>query len=290
MYSARGNELVSGIIDHFNRLHDLDRLPVDFEIERMMIDEAIRSLEDDKSHLNFKEGLVTFSPSSASKCERELFYKAFRYSEHVDLEPYHKRWTRNATAVHAAVQKDLLYAEKYLENPSFNVVRTKRGNYPAWEKNVRTVRQFEHNGVEFQEYGMMDGVLLYNRDGSKIGFEFKTKSTTLGVIGDYKMKDAETSHKEQCVAYSLLFGLDEFIIFYESLAKDGWTKGKAAKPDIRAFYYYVTEADRREMLDKWAFTADRKYRELLPPGNFEKCFFCKYKGQCADDQALLGAV
>nr|WP_207732375.1 PD-(D/E)XK nuclease family protein [Heliobacterium chlorum] len=278
--SVRGSELTAAILDHFNRVHSME-LQTDVEIERQILETEQLSLDDDKSGLHFQKGMVTFTPSSASKCERELYFRADRIpKEEGEMLPYQRRWVRNGSAVHAAVQRDLLYAEKYLKDPTFSVVRTKTG-LPAWEKNIRQVRPLEYNGIPFQIYGMMDGVLQY-QDGVKIGFEYKTKSTTLGAIGNYKMKDAQEDHKTQCIAYSLLFGLREFLIVYESLAKDSWTKGDEAKADMRAFYFAVTDEDRNQLLHKFATVAQMYYAGKLPAKAIEKCIFCPYKMKCKE--------
>lgn len=282
--SARGKELASALLGHFDLIHSTD-IRENKELERYLNRLEAESIENDKSNLNFKKGWVTFSPSSSDKCDRELWYKALRVDKEEELlYPYNRRWTRNGSAIHAAVQKDLMYGE-LMENPAFRVVRTKQGNRPAWERFIRVVKPFTHNGVDFQLYGMMDGVLEYTKDGSKIGFEFKTKSTTLGAIGDYKMKDAQDSHKQQAIAYSLLFGLDEFLICYESLAKDSWGKGEEAKPDMRSFYIKVTDEQRNALLDKWAVVAQQYYDKDLPNPDLERCIFCSYKGRCASDRS-----
>jgi hypothetical protein len=283
MENQRGRELVNDIIAHFNDIHRKD-LPVDFGIERGILQDGITSLNREKPRF---EKVMTFSPSSASKCERELYYKALRYKKDESLTfPYQRRWRRNATAVHGAVQRDFLYGEKYLETPRFTVLRTKTGK-PAWERNIALLKQFQHNGVRFQVYGMMDAVLLYTLDTSKVGFEFKTKSTTIGAVGNFKMKDAASYHKEQCIGYSLLFGLNEFLLVYESLAKDSWMKGEEAKEDLRAFYYEVTEDDREIMLNKFAGVATKYYNREVPEFDPNKCLFCPYKGKCESDKVAV---
>lgn len=278
---VRGRELTQAIIDHFNDIHTND-IPLNTEIEKILLNDGLQALNADTS-LRFEKGLVTFTPSSASKCMRELYYKAAHQGrDDITLYPYQRRWTRNGSAVHGAVQRDLLYGEKYLHNPRFIVHRTKTGR-PAWEKNLRFVKKFDIDGVQFQLYGMMDGVLIYTLDGSKIGFEFKTKSTTIATVGTFKMKDAQEGHKEQCIAYSLLFGLNEFLIFYESLAKDNWSKNEEARPDIRAFYLEVTEEDRERMLYKFKEVAEHFYAKELPTLDSSKCIFCPYKEKCSED-------
>lgn len=282
---GRVGELTSAILSHFDKIHSIKCRPVDTGIERMIIEDEVTGLENDTSHLKFENGLITFSPSSASKCERELFFKGIKApQDEKPFFPYHNRWMRNGSAIHSAVQKDLLYGEKYVENPAFTVVRTKKGR-PAWEKNIRYVKQIEHNGVRFQIYGMCDGVLVYTPDNSKVGFEFKTKSTTIGAIGDFKMKDAQPEHREQCTAYSILFNLNEYLIVYESLAKDQWNKNEEAKPDMRAFYVEITDHDKTLLLDKFAKVAQMYYEGKTPSANHSKCIFCLYKSCCGEGAA-----
>ena len=267
------------MLRHFNELHALD-LPQDFEIERAILQDELNVINRKSSVGKFTRSLVTFSPSSASKCERELYYKANRFSkDHAAFYPYQRRWMRNGTAVHAAVQRDLLYAEKYLDKPAFIVERTSEGR-PAWEGNIKQSKQFTHNGVSFQIYGMMDGILLYQPTSTRLGFEFKTKSTTISAVGTYKMKGPQASHLEQCTAYSLLFDLEEFLLVYESLAKDSWMKGEEAKPDMRAFHVTVTDEDRELLLDKFAAVARDYYACKMPEADMGKCILCTYKSEC----------
>lgn len=279
--TGREQELKQGIVDHFNKLHSITFWP-NKEIEKQLIDDELKDLDSSFADVGLKDGVIMFSPSSASKCERELFLKATKSKKDaVTMQPYQRRWTRNSTAVHRAVQKDLMYAEKVLKDPLFTVERTEEGR-PAWEKNIAHVVQFEHNGIPFQLYGMMDGILRYSPDGSRIGFEFKTKSTTIAAVGDYKMKEATPDHVTQCTAYSLLFGVDEFLITYESVAKDSWMKGPDAKPDMRAFYVHVTDEDRQRLLDKFAAVAEQYYDGEVPAPDFSKCIFCPFKTRCKE--------
>lgn len=276
----RGEELKKAMLRHFERFHSLSEI-YDRDIEEKILLEELKNLQNPKQ-VNFQDGLVTFSPSSASKCERELYYKATRAEkDEQPMFPYQRRWVRNGSAVHAAVQKDLLLAEVHLKNPAFTVEKMEDGS-PAWEHNLKDVKQFEHNGIQFQIYGMMDGILRY-RDGSKVGFEFKTKSTTIGAVGNYKLKDAQDSHKQQAIAYSKLFGVDEFIFVYESLAKDSWNKGEEAKQDIRAFYYKPTEEQKSNLLDKFSRVAAKVERGELPAPELDKCLFCPFKEVCEKD-------
>lgn len=278
---GRGENLTKAFIGQVNAYHSLDE-KFDKTLELELLEDELNNINNPK-FIDFKRGLTTFSPSSASKCERELYYKALK--EDKDEQPFtpqQRRWVRNGSAVHAAMQKDLLYSEKYLEDPAFKVARMKApasvAGRPAWEHNLKNVKHFEDKG--FQIFGMMDGVLEYMPDGSKIGFEFKTKSTTISAVGDFKLKAPQEGHVEQCVAYSLLFGVSEFLIVYESLAKDGWNKGDEAKPDIKAFYINVTQAQKDALLAKFERVAAAVKAKEVPQPDLSKCIFCPYKDLC----------
>lgn len=276
--SERGQRLAGALYNQFNDLHSMDFYS-DYKIERLLLDQKEHDLDLIKNYQRLPEGLISFSPSSASACKRGLVFKASREQKDEVLRfPYQRRWTRNSSAVHEAVQRDLLYAEKMLKNPIFTVHRLENG-LPAWEQNIKTCKVIEHNGVKFALNGMCDGILNYTPDGSKVLFEFKTKSTSIGAVGTYKLKGVQEEHRTQAVAYSILFGVDECIFCYESVAKDAWTKGADAKVDFRTFYVKVTEEDRKQLLDKFAEVAKDFYEEKLPEKE-DKCFFCVYKDAC----------
>lgn len=273
---SRGNELAGALFKQFNTFHSRDYRP-DKEVENISFQQ--RLLEFNLIGVKTpRPNMRIFSPSGASKCARELYYKALGYKAEDDKYPYHRRWTRNSTAVHEVVQKDLLYMSKVLKNPAFTVKMADNG-LPCWEENLKTFVEVKHNGVEFAVLGMMDGILKY-KDGSEIGFEFKTKSNSIGQVGNYKMKAPAPYHLEQCTAYSILFGMDEFILMYESVAKDQWAKGAEAKSDIRTFYYKVTEEERTKLLDKFATVTKAIENREIPDKEPDKCMFCPYKNTC----------
>lgn len=276
--SERSNRLAGALYNQFNTLHSVDFYP-DYEIEKLLLTQKEHDLNNIKNYTKLPEGLLAFSPSSASACGRGLFFKAKREEkDEIQRFPYQRRWTRNSSAVHEAVQRDLLYSEKVLKNPVFKVHRLESG-LPAWEQNIKTAKVIEHNGVKFVLNGMCDGILEYQPDGSRVLFEFKTKSTTIGTVGTFKLKEPAEEHRIQAVAYSILFGVDEVIFMYESVAKDGWTKGAEAKVDFRTFYVKITEQDRQDLLDRLSNIAKQYYENKLPPKE-DKCFFCVYKNVC----------
>lgn len=277
--SERGQRLAGALYNQMNDLHSVDFYP-NYEIESLLLKQKEHDLEKMKNFERLPEGLISFSPSSASACARGLVFKATKEEkDEVVRYPYQRRWTRNSSAVHEAVQRDLLYCEKVLKNPIFTVERLESG-LPAWEQNIKTAKVIEHNGVKFVLNGMCDGILNYTPDGSKVLFEFKTKSTTIGTVGTYKLKGVQEEHRIQAVAYSILFGVDEVVFMYESVAKDGWTKGAEAKVDFRTFYVKITEEDRKNLLDRLSKVASDYYANKVPEKESEKCFFCVYKEAC----------
>lgn len=274
--SPRGLELAGALYNQFNEFHS-KRQWDDPQIEDLLVRQRVYEM-DNEGWFDSK-GLVLFSPSSASKCERELCLKAMKAQKDEQIMfPYQQRWVRNSSAVHEAVQRDLLYMSKKMKDPSFKVVFNEDG-LPMWEKNNAQYNEIEHNGIRFAIAGMMDGVLEY-KDGTHIGFEFKTKSNSVAQVGHYKMKDVADYHRLQCVAYSLLFDIDEFIIMYEAVAKDQWFKGEEARTDIRTFYVKVKEQEKVELLDKLARVTEAVQRDELRPCQPDKCMFCEYKNIC----------
>lgn len=277
--SERGQRLAGALYNQMNDLHSVDFYP-NYEIESLLLRQKEHDLEKMKNFERLPEGLISFSPSSASACARGLVFKANKEEkDEVIRFPYQRRWTRNSSAVHEAVQRDLLYCEKVLKNPIFTVERLESG-LPAWEQNIKTAKVIVHNNVQFIINGMCDGILNYTPDGSRVLFEFKTKSTTIGTVGTYKLKGVQEEHRIQAVAYSILFGVDEVVFMYESVAKDGWTKGAEAKVDFRTFYVKITEEDRQKLLDRLSDIALDYYMNYLPEKETEKCFFCTYKEAC----------
>jgi hypothetical protein len=263
------------MMDDFHRMNVRD----DYELDTQILQWQIEEMTDGKKNLRGKwdDSLPTFSPSGASSSDRDLFFKVIEAVEDDKVfEPYQKRWVRNGSAIHSAQQRDLLYIEKYLKDAPFEVLRTKEGK-PAWERNTRTVKQFEHDGEKFQLYGMVDGVLWHKETKKRLGYDFKTKSTTVAAVGDFLLKAPQENNLIQMIAYSLLFDVDEYIIHYESLAKDGWTKGEEAKPDMKVFHVHITEEMKKDVLDKFARVSKYARERKIPPREKDNELFSKYK-------------
>jgi hypothetical protein len=276
--SPRARELTGALYNQFQEYHGKSHWD-DEDIERLLVKQKEYEI-DNNGWFKSESGIPMFSPSSASKCERGLFFKALKSDKDVQMMfPYQQRWVRNSTAVHEATQRDLLYMGSKLANPSYTVQFNELG-LPMWEKNNAQIKYFEHNGERFAIAGMMDGILTYTKDGSTIGFEFKTKSNSVAQVGNYKMKNAQDGHKMQCTGYSLLFGINEFLLMYEAVAKDNWMKGEEARMDIRTFYHQVKETEQLVLLDKLARVTKAVREESIPTRELDKCLFCEFKTVC----------
>lgn len=273
--------MARALYEQFQEWHSLNRVPDDPEIEAILLKQKEHDVSLISSKPTYPVDLPKFNPSGASKCDLELYHLANKLPvPQLETQPYHTRWTRNATFVHEATQRDLLYMSKMLDRPRFTVVMNEDG-LPCWERNILKWQKFIHNGQEFIINGMMDGILLDSETGKHVGFEFKTKSTTIAAVGDYKMRGVQDGHRMQAVVYSILFfgdpyeDRDDTVLFmYESLAKDGWNKGEEARTDIRTFQVKITLEDRMKMLDKFASVV-----AMTEPPEHDHCenFFCPLK-------------
>jgi CRISPR/Cas system-associated exonuclease Cas4 (RecB family) len=281
---GRGEELATAIVRHFDEINSINFWD-DKEIETLLLQQKEYEVSMIDKRPDYPREFAKFSPSSADSCKRELFFKNIRAErDDEEMTSWQTRWTKNSTGCHEYRQRDLLYAEKYLKKPVFTVEKIKdtsnplRDGLPSWEKQLESWKVIEHKGVTIVLTGMMDGILKY-KDGSKVGFEFKTKSNSVAQIK--QLKDANPKHKKQCIAYSILFGIDEFLLTYESVAKDKWMTGINGRPDMKAFYIKVTEKQRQDLLNHWVDVAEHVENGEMPKGDNTKCIFCPFKTYCS---------
>lgn len=211
------------------------------------------------------------------------------------MQPHQGRWVRHGTAIGDSLQRDLLFIEKHYadivgEKPSFVFERTEDG-YPAFEdfkKALVKVEAPDDNGElqAFNLFGKPDGIMKHVATGNTLGLEIKSKQTTAAQTGHFKMKEPKEDHVKQCVAYSVMYGVDDFIITYINGSKKNWvlTEEEYAKnPDIRAFHVRITEEDRQELLSFFAEIVRRAKEGDPPKLALDKWNFNGYKTACALD-------
>ncbi|MED4579075.1 hypothetical protein P9480_09965 [Bacillus atrophaeus] len=267
----------------------------DNKIERLFYEQKLR-------HLGFKpypkDGLVTFGASGTDMCDRQIVFKnSETKAEKSEDEAFRGRQRRQGTAIIDFVQLDILHMKKRIgDKAEFTFSKTDEGEF-AFEDAAQVRKVFERNGVNFAITAKPDGILDYR--GQQLLFEYKTKATGLiAMNGKLDFKGADSHHLRQVTAESILFGINEGILLYESTEKPSWFSdeenknvpktrktwaGGKPKPDLRAFHFKITEKMREDLLVDLAEQARLVYAKETPPMTIEmtgKCAFCAFKGHC----------
>ncbi|MEK4970675.1 hypothetical protein MKX29_24025 [Cytobacillus sp. FSL R7-0696] len=229
-----------------------------------------------------------FSPSSSKACPRELYVKAKRAKkDSFPSQPHQGRWREIGTSIGDLMQRTVLAMERNLPGCPFRFERTP-DNRPMFEDFAKKNKQVEHNGQSFYLYGTTDGIMQYvNADGEilRVGLEIKSKQTTPARTSLHSMREAEEGHRKQCVAYSIMYDVDYFIILYVNGAKKSWVMTEdeyAATPDIRAFGFEITDTDRAELLDNFAEITRCINAETPPSIDLSRWTFNNFKTACAE--------
>ena len=231
-----------------------------------------------------------FSPSSANKCPRELYHKSKRHKKDPKIwQSHQRRWVQFGEGVAAVLQREFMLSDRHFEKftgrkPRYSMAFTDEG-YPFMEEFVFKQKSFNHDGEEFSILGTLDAVLVDNETGKPLIVELKSKMQTPSKTSQSAMKEAQESHVKQVVCYSLLYDIDEGVIFYQNLAHAGWDMTPEAfqkTPDIRLFDVDISKDSQEEILD---FFADitRRLRENDPPlPDLSKWKFNDYKNAISE--------
>jgi hypothetical protein len=229
-------------------------------------------------------GTKYFSPSSVSSCQRELYLKltGAKKDEQTHLS-YQRRWTLMGTAYGDMLQRQLLFIEKHYEKvtgekPAFTPQRTPEG-YPMWEDFAKTLKTVTHKGHTVNLFGTPDGLLTHS-SGTPIGIEIKSKQTSHSKTSEYSMKEPTEEHFLQCVAYSIMFGIDDYLIVYGNLSKKNWIMSEEEYkkyPDLRVFHRHITDSDRQNLLDRLVEVLDAANKKTPPKMNIDKFTFNNFK-------------
>lgn len=283
-----GNDLAEELIGMFNEWHALPETwdnALDAEIHRQYAEILTK-----RQYLDFKSQPY-FSPSSANSDKRELYVKLRGGKRDVNERPaFQGRWTRLGTSIGDLLQRDLLFIEKHYakktgKQPAFIPERTPEG-YPLWEDFAKRLVKVEHDGAKFALFGTPDGVLVHTATGKRVGIEIKSKQTTSAQTSLYSMKEAKEDHVKQVTAYSVMYGVDDYIIVYMNASKKSWMMSDEdfeKNPDIRAFHIEITERDRQALLSDFAEVVKAAADGNPPAMDPEKWTFNSYKTACALD-------
>src|SRR5699024_7202063 len=102
----------------------------------------------------------------------------------------------------------------------------------------------------------------------------------------YSMRQPDSGHARQVVAYAHMFDVDYYVILYVNYAKQRWfmTEEEYEKtPDIRAFCARITDDHKREVFSK-AAKVTKAVREGVPPKlDLGEWTFNGFKTACAKD-------
>lgn len=229
-----------------------------------------------------------FSPSNSKACPRELYVKAKRAKkDSFPKPPYQGRWQEIGTAIGDVIQRTILAMERKLSGTPFRFERTEDGR-PLFEDFAKRNTEINHNDQRFYLYGTCDGIMQYiTEDGEivRVGLEIKSKQSTPAKTSRHSMREAEEGHRKQCVAYSIMYDVDYYIILYVNTAKKAWVMSDeeyAATPDIRAFGFEITDADRTELLDNFAEITRCINNDTPPAMDLSRFTFNNFKTACAE--------
>ncbi len=216
--------------------------------------------------------------------------------------PFRGRQRRQGSAIIEYVQLDLVHMRKRLGDAAkfevVNVPNPETSSYEwMFEDAAQNRRVFEYDGVKFAITAKPDGLLDYLPESKTMLFEYKTKASGIRAMNsklDYTGPQAD--HLRQVTAESLVFGIREGILLYESTQKPAWfsdednasvTKGAKTWrdgtpiPDIRPFYFYITDEMQQALLRDLARQARLVYEGEKPGVTADmttKCGFCPYFG------------
>jgi CRISPR/Cas system-associated exonuclease Cas4 (RecB family) len=208
-----------------------------------------------------------------------------------DVQPHQRRWTAQGTAIGGWLQREILLAERHYkkftgEFPTFIMSKTPEG-YPFFEDFVKKMQVVEHNGERFSLFGTCDGVLLYNTENNellRVGLEIKSKQTTYTKTSGYSMRGPQKDHIKQVTCYSLMYGVDYYLVIYVNMSKKSWNMSPEEVqkyPDIRVFGIEVTPAMKKEVLDYFANIVKAVNDNNPPKLDLNKWTFNNFKTACA---------
>ncbi|SFX47922.1 hypothetical protein SAMN04487866_10926 [Thermoactinomyces sp. DSM 45891] len=286
-----GSELAHDFLTMMDKWHSYKEIwddDLDADILRMNLE----ILTTNRKKLDWgPKGTGYFTPSSSSSDARELYMKLTKAPrDEQEIAPHQKRWQRAGTAFGDIIQDDLLYINKHYisefkEQPTYRpeFVDLNGKLYPSWERFARKIMWIKHRGHQIPILGQPDGI-LWHHTGKRVGLEIKTKQTTAARTSHYSMREPSQDHIKQCICYSIMYGVDDYLIVYGNLAKKAWNMTKEdyeKTPDLRVFHIKITDEDRKGLLDFFADILDCIDAGIPPKLDLDKWMFNNFKTACA---------
>ena len=281
--------LAQAFLDQLNKFHTYQE-PYDDALNIHLSEGTAKYLKRGK---NVDWSKTYFSPSSASKCPRELYTKGLRNDRGYPLykrdkkewKPHQRRITSQGTKIGDWLQYEIMLMEKHYEKftgekPRFIFAKTEDG-YPVMEDFAYISRPVEHNGQQFQLNGTTDGILVDTHTGELVILEIKSKQETPSKTNYTQMKDPKDGHVQQVTCYSEMYDINQAIIVYVNTAKAKWFADDETlekSPDVRAFDVEITDNMKNVIFDKFADIAKRIKENNPPELDLSSWQFNDYKG------------
>jgi CRISPR/Cas system-associated exonuclease Cas4 (RecB family) len=225
---------------------------------------------------------VYFSPSGVTNCARHLFYENTNAPlDEIELIAWKERLSRNGTGSHDVTQADYLKMEEKLNKAGIPV------KFRFLEPEIKGEKSYKVGQYTVKLRGRSDGRLaLLNDEGEVetiLGWEKKTKDKRKNLNKIMKDGRVQDTHRQQAVAYFLIWGIDKWIFEYEALQKPEWNDNHPEKPDIAHFYVEVDKDEAKALLIRLAKIVKAVEENTIPEPELDKCNFCPFKTQCHKD-------
>lgn len=285
----KAQAIADDFVAYLNEFHTYDQ-PYDDRMDAELHEQYARILREQSKWGYFDfNSRPFFSPSSAGRCDRELYEKVRNSPKDKRAwQPQQRRWTALGGAVGDLIQREIMLAERHYKKftgkePRFRFARTERGE-PCFEHFTKKMHEIEHDGEKFAIFGLGDGILEYTDEETgevlRVGLEVKSKQQSYADTSERRLQRPNLDHSLQTVCYSEMYGIDYFIILYVNTAKKAWNMtddDRRKSPDIRAFGAYITQQDRNNVLDKFAEIVRRVREEDAPLPDLSAWKFNEYK-------------
>lgn len=220
-----------------------------------------------------------YTPSSLGNCKRNIYYTMKGYER--DGRDLSDDMTYNIVGIlesgtdrHERIQSVLFHMEQLGHIKNIDI---EQHCLHVQEKGIQT-HFVEWDGAEGKCKNLdaklsfkADG--LFEMDGKTFIFEIKTMNI-------FKFKKAKSmnrplpEHITQATAYSIAFGVDDVIFFYED--RD-FTQHLV-------LHYKVTDIDRKSLLAKVKQLDEMLATNELPPMESDKCTYCDFKSRCKEEK------
>jgi PD-(D/E)XK nuclease superfamily len=243
---------------------------------------------------------ITFSPSKADACLREIYYDWTNATADIVPEVAWKaRRARNGDAYHTETQRhhrkmhEVLAEAGLSDKTKFIVLAVEISGKAIFDVTLngvkRKVRISGRADVLLQYVGeSMPGVIEH---GDIVGLDLKSKDR-LKALGGVKFRFPTYTHA-QMTSYTLLRfkakeGNDEFedigrwLVHFESLQKPDKQTETESK-DVYVVVVEPTDADKRAVLTRFATAVEAIEEKRLPAAELDRCMFCVFKQRCNQD-------